>query len=166
MTDGIAWRRLDGADPHEAGLALLGELYREKTGQIMPEITRTSRGKPHFPPGMPYFSVSHTPRHVFCCLSDRPVGIDAEEADRKAPLHLAKRILSPRELARFSRAADPNGAFLRLWVLKEAAAKCAGTGLTREIDQTDFSPEDPRIRLLDGCYVAIVYGETEEKDAL
>lgn len=165
MDERLAWRRLDGADPHKAGLALLDELYRKKTGQAMPEIHLTERGKPCFPAGMPYFSLSHTHRHVFCCLSDRPVGIDAEEADRKAPLHLAERICSPTEWTRFSQAADPNGAFLRLWVLKEAAAKCAGTGLTHNLNQTDFFPEDPRIRLLDGCYVAIVYGEKEDQDA-
>ena len=50
---------------------------------------------------------------------------------------------------------------LRLWVLKEAAAKLSGEGLRGYPNHTDFSPEDPRLREIDGCIVAIFGGEEE-----
>ena len=40
---------LDGRTGHEAGRTLLQELYRAETGEDLPEIRVTHRGKPYFP---------------------------------------------------------------------------------------------------------------------
>jgi phosphopantetheinyl transferase len=95
---------------------------------------------------------------VFCALSDEPVGIDAEEKERKIDLRLAEKILSPSEKIRYEAAGDKRAALLRLWVLKEAAAKLTGEGLRGYPNHTDFSPDDPHILELDGCYVAVLAG--------
>ena len=81
----IAYMLLDGQDPHDAALLLLQKLYKKP----LPEIRRTQRGKPYFVGSPLHFSISHTKKHVFCALSDRPIGIDAEEADRDIRLALA-----------------------------------------------------------------------------
>lgn len=141
---------------HEAGLQLLKQMYEEKFGAPLPEIRRTERGKPYFLDSAVHFSISHTPKHVFCVLSDRSVGIDAEETDREVNLALADKILSPTEKERFSQAEDKQQALLKLWVLKEAQAKCTGEGLRGYPNETDFSFEDPRIQVIDGCYVAVI----------
>ena len=141
---------------HEAGLCLLKRMYEEKTGCAMPEICRTDRGKPYFLDSSVHFSISHTPKRVFCVLSDRPVGIDAEETDRKVNLALAEKILSPREKECFLKAEDKRTTLLKLWVLKEAKAKCSGEGLRGFPNQTDFSPEDSRVQEIDGCFVAVI----------
>ena len=146
---------LEGRDGHSAGLALLEQLY----GAPLPEILRTERGKPYFAKSDWHFSVSHTKNHAFCVLSSHPVGIDAEEKDRRVDLRLADKILSADERQRFDRAADSRDALLRLWVLKEAAAKLTGEGLRGYPNHTDFSPNDPRIQEIDGCYVAVFEGE-------
>ena len=114
------------------------------------------RGKPFFEDSPYHFSISHTKNHAFCVLAPYPVGIDAEEKDRKVNLRLADKILSVPERIRFERATDPQAALLRLWVLKEAAAKLTGEGLHGYPDQTDFSMEDDRIFEIDGCYVAVL----------
>lgn len=150
---------LHGRDGHEAGRALLEMLYRQKTGQPLPPIVRGQWGKPCLEGSKLHFSISHTKKHVFCALSARPVGIDAEETDRPIKLELAQKILSPAEFARWEQAPDPRAALLRLWVLKEAAVKLTGRGLQGYPNQTDFSPDDPRIRQIDGCYVAIFEDE-------
>ena len=152
----LAGRALEGRSGHEVGRALLAELYREKTGQPLPRISVTDRGKPYFEDSPLHFSISHTGAHAFCALSERPVGIDAEERDRKVSPKLAEKILSPPEKLRYEAAADRHGALLRLWVLKEAAAKLSGEGLRGYPNHTDFSPDDPRIREMDGCFVAIL----------
>lgn len=154
----LASEALNGRSSREAGRALLARMYREYTGKVCPEIRIAPRGKPDFGEGPLHFSISHTPRHVFCVLSPVPVGIDAEETDRNINLKLAEKILSPKEAARFD---GTRQALLRFWVLKEAQVKCTGEGLRGYPNQTDFSPADPRIREIDGCYVAVI---TEDKE--
>lgn len=156
---------LAGRSGHEAGRALLALLYREETGQPLPGILVSVRGKPYFENSPYYFSISHTSRHAFCALSRRPVGIDAEELDRAVRLSLVSRILSPPELVRFQEANDKQRAFLTLWVLKEATAKCTGAGLTGFPNSTDFSPDDPRVFPWQGCLVAVV-GQEEGQEGM
>lgn len=155
----IACCERNGRSGHEAGRQLLAELYREETGWELPEIRIAPRGKPCFADSPLHFSISHTPRHAFCVLSDRPVGIDAEECDRKINLRLAEKILSPGERAEYDAAEDKPLALLKFWVLKEAAAKCSGEGLKGYPNHTNFSLDDPRVRIMSGCLVAII---TEE----
>lgn len=154
----LKYCELRGRTGHEAGRALLAEAYWEATGEALPEIAVTERGKPYFPDSPWHFSISHTKNHAFCVLSDRPVGMDAEEWDRNINLALADKILSPGEKARFDTAADKRRALLTFWVLKEAAAKLSGQGLRGYPNHTDFSLDDPRVREIDGCLVAILEG--------
>ena len=156
----VAFCALSGRSGHEAGRQLLAQLYREETGQPLPPIAVTDRGKPYFVGNDLHFSITHTKKHAFCVLSDRNVGIDAEESDRNIRLELAEKILSPGERSQFQKAEDPRRALLTFWVLKEAAAKCSGEGLRGYPRDTDFSLDDPRVTEMEGCLVAIV---TDEK---
>ena len=148
----LLYKRLDGQDGHTAGRELLRELY----GRPLPEIAYTKLGKPYFVGSDLHFSISHTPKHAFCVLSDRPVGIDAEEMDRQIRLDLAEKILSPSELEQFSKADDPRLTLLKFWVLKEAAGKCSGEGMQPWPNHTSFSLTDPRVQEIDGCLVAVI----------
>ena len=152
----IRGEALNGRSGHEAGRELLAKLYREETGRECPEIAVADRGKPYFVNSPWHFSISHTKNHVFCALSLRPVGLDAEETDRKVDLRLADRVLSASEKRRFDEVEDKRACLLRLWVLKEAAVKLTGEGLQGFPNHTDFEPNDPRIMELDGCYVAVL----------
>ena len=147
--------KLNGRDPHQAGLSLLEQLY----GKPLPEIRRTKMGKPYFPGESVHFSVSHTKNRVFCAIADHPIGIDAEEADRQIAAPLEKKILSPAEYAQWQKSEDPRKALLTFWVLKEAQAKCTGEGLRGYPNHTNFSLEDPRVQEIDGCLVAVIEGE-------
>ena len=144
---------------HEAGRALLEEMVVAHTGNPMHPIGVTDRGKPYFTEGSLHFSISHSKGHVFCALSDRPIGIDAEEADRAISPALAEKILSPGEYAQWQQAPDPRSALLTFWVLKEAQAKRTGEGLRGYPKDTDFSLADARVQLLHGCLVAVIEGE-------
>lgn len=150
---------LEGRNAHEVGRELLAKLYRQRYGKPLPPIERTPEGKPYFPGIAVYFSISHTQKNVFCVLSSRPVGLDAEEADRAVSPILAKHILSPRELAQYESAPDPRTALLTFWVLKEAAAKLSGKGIRGYPNDTDFNLTDPRVQHLNGCLVAVLEGE-------
>lgn len=152
----IASCELGGLSGHEAGRMLLKDLYREATGEDLPEIRITDRGKPWFPDSDWHFSISHTPKHAFCVLSRNNVGLDAEELNRKVNLKLAEKILSPEEKARFDAAENKEKALLTFWVLKEAAAKRSGEGLRGYPNHTNFTLEDPRVTELDGCILAVM----------
>ena len=152
----LAHCALEGRTGHEAGRQLLAELYREATGEALPEIRTTDRGKPYFPESCWHFSISHTPKHAFCVLSKNNVGIDAEEQDRKINLRLADKVLSPEEKAQFDAAENQKEALLKFWVLKEAAAKLTGEGLRGYPNHTNFSLEDPRVTEMDGCILAVM----------
>lgn len=152
----IASCTLAGRTGHEAGLALLAALYREETGEELPPIAVKERGKPYFPHSSWHFSISHTRRRAFCALSRREIGIDAEELDRDVPLALARKVLSPGEMAQLDAVPDKRRALLTFWVLKEAQAKYTGEGLRGYPNKTDFSLDDPRVTEMDGCLVAVV----------
>jgi 4'-phosphopantetheinyl transferase len=152
----LQWKLLDGANRHDAGIALLAEMYRQQTGESLPEIAVTDRGKPYFPGKNLCFSISHTEKRVFCCLHSENVGIDAEESDRILPAGLAEKWLSFSERQRLAVIKDQNTALLRLWVLKESYAKLTGRGLGSYLKETDFDPLDPRIQVIDGCFVAVI----------
>ena len=153
---------LGGLTGHRAGRQLLERLYREVTGEPLPPIRLTPRGKPYFEHSPYHFSITHTNRHAFCVLSHSPVGIDAEELDRPVRPSLLGRALSPGEQDRLARVQDQREAFLALWVLKEASVKCSGMGLTGFPNKTDFSPEDPRVHRWAECLVAIICQDGEE----
>ncbi len=157
-------QELMGRSGHEAGRQLLEQMYRQATGKPLPPVLIAEGGKPYLQGDPLYFSISHTKRRVFCALSSRPVGIDAEELDRDIDLRLAEKLLSPGEYARFQEAEDPRKTLLTFWVLKEAQAKLRGTGLRGYPNHTDFSPEDPAVTVRDHCLVAVLE-EGEERDA-
>ena len=167
---------LNGLDSRVAGKLLLAQMYEEHTGEAMPTIEKAPRGKPYFPGSDLHFSITHTKTTVFCAISDREIGIDAEDLDRKVSPSLAQKILSPAEYAQFELVPEDkrNEALLRFWVLKEAAAKCSGMGLRGYPDHTEFNLDDPRVQKLAGCMVAVICAEEpqvedntqEESDAL
>ena len=144
---------------HRAGRQLLRKMYEETFGKAMPEILVTERGKPYFQDNPVHFSISHTKKYVFCVLSDRPVGIDAEEISRDIRPELAEKILSVSEKNQYEQSENRKEALLRFWVLKEAAAKCTGEGLRGYPNHTAFSLDDPRVFQMNDCFVAII--ETE-----
>lgn len=152
----LAVCELKGRTGHDAGRELLGQLYREETGADLPPILIGEHGKPYFAHSDWHFSISHTPKHAFCALSKHPIGIDAEEIDRKINLKLAQKILSPGEKAQYDAAEDPRMALLTFWVLKEAAAKLSGEGLRGYPNHTSFSLADDRVTQMNGCLVAVM----------
>lgn len=152
----LAHCELKGQTGHEAGRQLLKQLYREETGENLPPVQKTERGKPIFKDSPYHFSITHTPKHAFCVLAKENIAMDAEELDRKIDLRLAEKVLSPSEKAQYDAAADKRKALLTFWVLKEASVKLTGEGLRGYPNHTHFSLDDPRVQQIDGCLMAIL----------
>lgn len=153
----LAFCEIKDETGHTAGRKLLKQLYEAETGETLPEIALTPRGKPYFADSNWHFSITHTRRYAFCALSNSPIGIDAEELDRDIDLRLADKMLSPAELAQYEQAGDRRLALLTFWVLKEAQAKLTGEGLHGYPDKnTNFSLEDKRVFVQNNCLLAIL----------
>ena len=153
-------RELNGQTGHEAGRSLLAQMYDRYVGTALPEIAVEDRGKPYFVDSPWYFSISHTPRHVFCALSRKRIGLDAEELDRDVRMMLANKILSQHEKDQYAEAVDKKKTLLTFWVLKEAQGKLTGEGLRVYPNHTNFTLPDQRVREMLGCLVAVM----EEED--
>ena len=151
---------LNGRDGHEVGRELLARLYRQATGEELPAIAVTPRGKPYFSDVNWHFSISHTKHFAFCALSRNNIGLDAEEKGRAVSAAMIEKFTSDTEKPRLGE--NPQDAFLRLWVQKEANSKLSGRGMGNWLKDTDFDPFDSRIQEINGCYVAVL----EENDAV
>ena len=149
-------QKIEQGDGHTVAYQLLEKLWREETGRALPAVARTERGKPYFPGEKLHFSITHTKTCAFCALSDRPMGIDAEELTRKINPAIAEKILSPGEFVQYTSAEDKDRALLTFWVLKEAEAKCTGEGIRIHPTHTAFSLTDDRVQEMMDCLVAVV----------
>ena len=101
------------------------------------------QGKPYLP-GLPdvHFSLSHSGTRVLCALSDAELGCDVEGTCRCDPA-LARRFFHPDETAWLLSLPprEQDGAFLRLWTLKESYVKAVGLGLSLPLDAFRILPE-------------------------
>jgi 4'-phosphopantetheinyl transferase len=97
------------------------------------------------------FSLSHTSGLAACAVArDCDCGVDVESLDRGGdPLRVARRVLSPVELADLEAqpAAARRDRFLVYWTLKEAYVKARGVGLSLPLREASFSLATGPIRL-------------------
>jgi 4'-phosphopantetheinyl transferase len=113
-----------------AGLTLL---------QRCPDCARDDHGKPYLD-GHPEVevSLSHGRGVVAAAAGLHPVGVDVEQPSKGTAAEVMERVLSAGELARVRAHAEPDRAFLRLWVRKEAMVKLGRTTLDT-LTQVDLS---------------------------
>ncbi|MBD0689938.1 4'-phosphopantetheinyl transferase family protein [Streptomyces sp. CBMA123] len=108
--------------------------------QQCPDCGLADHGKPYLPdhPGVEV-SLSHTRGVVAAGAGRRPVGVDVELAARGGSLRaVARRVLTPAELALVEAAPEPDRAFLRQWVRKESLIKI-GRATLDTLGQVDLS---------------------------
>lgn len=119
------------------------------------EFTENEYGRPELGRGLPRFSLSHTHGLATCAISTDPsvdVGIDAEPVDRTAPLDVARRCFSERELADVLSAPMDGRAerFFLYWTLKEAYVKARGIGLRLPLQHVAFAVDEHGVRFEPG----------------
>lgn len=143
----LAAAKIQPGQGSAAARALLAALYRQHTGGQMPPLARQPGGKPYFAWGPWHCGISHTREMVFCALAPCPVGLDAEPLNRRVNLHLAQKVLSPQEFARWQGSPAQGELLLTYWTLKEAAVKYSGQGLAGYPSGLSFALDFPRATL-------------------
>ena len=138
-----------GVNGSEAVYSLLAYAFRTEYSEKLPVIAKTPNGKPYFQEIRDiHFSLSHSATHVFCALSDSPVGADIE-SPRQISTRALKFFCSSEELALF----DP----LDLWVLKESYLKLIGATLP-EMRSIKFSLDNGKIVAPEESVISKLYG--------
>jgi 4'-phosphopantetheinyl transferase len=140
--------RQDFAAAHVAARRCVGRLVGEAASEIVLRQHCRSCGGPHGRPavdGLPevYVTMAHTRGYVAAIAGWEPVGIDVEIA-RPTGVVSSAVILSERERAFVTSAADPGVAFTQIWVRKEAVLKAHDLDLA---DLPLFDTVDDSLRL-------------------
>ena len=104
--------------------ALINEVFEEKM-----YLNHHDNGKPYFAGNNRHISISHTNEYVAIAVSDYPIGIDIERADRNA-YAVAKSFLTAQEIKVLAKESNPSKEALCLWSAKEAAFKLASENIT------------------------------------
>ena len=106
------------------------------------EIKRTDLGKPYIDYPL-CIGVTHTDETVIIALNKNSFGIDAEKATRSMARQesISKRFFTENERRFIEESSDKQGAFLEIWVKKEAYVKFTGEGVPgmKNVDVTLLS---------------------------
>lgn len=94
------------------------------------EYAEGEHGKPFFKNHLNIkFSLSHSGEYAVCAVSDKEVGVDAEQyGDTKNILEIAERYFTGREYKHIKNG-DAKTTFFGLWTRKESLLKAIGTGI-------------------------------------
>ena len=111
-----------------AAFLLLERALQESGICPVPAFAYEDFGKPYLPGYPVHFNLSHTKNAVACAVSDRPIGVDAQDKMTYSS-RLAQRICSKEEQTALEASADKDGMLTALWTKKEALAKQSGKGL-------------------------------------
>ncbi len=91
-----------------------------------------AHGKPRVRGSGPHFSLTHTGEHALVAVSDRELGLDAEEIrPARVDAPLAQRVMTDEEFQCWTKAerVEQVAAFFRLWCAKESVMKSSGRGM-------------------------------------
>ena len=119
----------------------VAEHLRKPTEAV--QICYTAEGKPYVRGNPCYFSVSHSGVLVICAVSDRPIGVDAEEI-RPINGEIANKICTAEELAYLESIKieeERNRWLLQIWTKKEAIFKIEGKLPRRDREVNTLSPD-------------------------
>lgn len=134
------------------------------------EFSVTQEGKPTLDshPEM-FFSLSHSGKRAVCLLSDKPIGVDVENKQRRlleegreaCLMRVVGRSFNVQEHREYMSASEEERRelFLKYWTRKEAVSKAEGKGLALDFSKIE-EPEEKFISFwLDEDYYVSIYQE-------
>ncbi|PKL48612.1 MAG: hypothetical protein CVV42_09065 [Candidatus Riflebacteria bacterium HGW-Riflebacteria-2] len=134
-----------------AGLRFLLGRYLDRRARSL-KIETEGNGKPFV--SNPYgvcFNISHSGNIVVIVVTDRPVGIDVEQLERRVDsAAVLRRFFSPLEQQSHADclSSDPKRTFFRGWTRKEAVLKATGEGIAGLAhNEISFAPGLPHAML-------------------
>ena len=152
-----ARRRKNGAEAKAAGLLLDYALREYGLYERDMEYGENEHGKPFFKNRTDIkFSISHSGEYAVCAVSDREIGVDAEECgDTKNALKIAEHYFTEREYEYVKNSGDTKIAFFRLWTRKESLLKAIGTGISGGLSAYEVLDDEIAVRDTKFCFSEI-----------
>lgn len=99
-------------------------------------------GKPYLKNSRMCISKSDTKNYIAVAVSDTDIGIDIEEASRRADIQaLSSRFFCSEEQEYIASQNDMHRAFLKIWTRKEALLKADGIGIRVELNSFNTVPD-------------------------
>ena len=128
------------------GLMIVGKLLNDqRTGIDIHCLSYDRNGKPLLTNGH-NISIAHSGNMVLCCYSAQgAVGLDVEALGYHiGPLY--DEYLTPKELTALNTDRNPEVAFGKMWVRKEAVLKADGIGLLHPLNELDVTDDTVELR--------------------
>lgn len=101
------------------------------------ELLFSEKGKPYLKDRNDiFFSISHSKRCCVCVISDREIGVDAEEI-KPFSQRLAEKVCSENELLKIENSPDKAREFTKIWTMKESFIKMTGEGFSHGLKEAD-----------------------------
>jgi len=139
----LRFRHEQGRRTCAAAYLLLCEALRSEYGITQkPLFEYGEHGKPAII-GHPdiHFNMSHCREAAICIVGNRPVGIDIESI-RPCRESLLNYTMNDEEVRLIRDSDDPALMFTRLWTMKEAVVKLAGSGITSSLKDVLCPPPE------------------------
>ena len=145
---------------HFSAYELCKDMLFSYFGIENPVFEKTPNGKPFIDKGVAFFSISHTKNRVYCAVSDKNIGIDAEflscRRDEKIQ-KFANRFFAEKEIEFIEKEGFSEKAFFEVWTKKEAYIKLKDLTLA-DIKKIDTSKLNIRT-YTDGKYTVSIAEE-------
>lgn len=119
------------------------------------ELLFSEKGKPYLKDRNDiFFSISHSKKCCVCVVSDRVIGVDAEEI-KPFSQRLAEKVCSENELREIEKSPDKAREFTKIWTRKESFIKMTGEGFSHGLKEADTTSKDFVIIEKNGCFISV-----------
>lgn len=113
------------------------EVLQKKWGVDCSSLERNENGKPYFKNDSLFFNVTNTTDFSALAISEKEIGVDAENLKKNLNIERFKRILSEREKEEITNVE----CFLKNWTAKESYVKKHGFSLSFYLKRLEFFNE-------------------------
>ena len=107
-------------------------------------LLTTEVGKPYFENNLSiHFSLTHSGENAWLAVSNKQVGLDSEKISvRSSFLKIAERFFLPSEIKLVRDSNEQFEVFLKIWTIKEALVKAAGTGMFANMNDIEIGLDE------------------------
>lgn len=123
------------------------------------ELLFSEKGKPYLKDRNDiFFSISHSKKCCVCVISDKEIGVDAEEI-KPFSQRLAEKVCSENELREIEKSPDKAREFTKIWTRKESFIKMTGEGFSHGLKEADTTTKKFFSEEREGLFISVCESE-------
>ncbi len=134
---------------------LLKKALENDYGIVNFELHFSEQGKPYLKDRNDiFFNISHSKKCCVCVISDKEIGVDAEDI-RPFSQRMAEKVCSENELIQIENSSDKAKEFTKIWTMKESFIKMTGEGFSHGLKEADTTKSDFFTEERDDCFISV-----------